>query len=206
MTDIINSYGYLGIFFLIFVENMFPPIPSEVVLLFGGALTVGTMLKIPGVIIAATIGSVIGACALYTLGRVLKIERLKIFFSGKLGRLLHFNGDDVQKASDWFAKYQTKAVLICRCVPIIRSLISIPAGCNEMNIPNFLLLTTIGSAVWNTVLVCIGAALGVAWESALPYLSQYSHVILILCVIIFVGFVAYLFLRPKKEKDTETEK
>lgn len=200
MTQLINNYGYLGVFLLILVENVFPPIPSEVVLLFGGALTVGTMLQIPGVILAATIGSVVGACLLYALGRVLKIDRLKVFFSGRLGRLLHFNGDDVQKASDWFAKYQTKAVLICRCVPIVRSLISIPAGCNEMNIPKFLVLTTLGSAVWNTVLVFVGAALGNAWESALPYLSQYSHIVLAVCVVLLVGYLVYHIISNKKQK------
>lgn len=195
-----ESYGYLGIFFLIFVENVFPPIPSEVVLLFGGAMTAHTSLSVPMVIVMATIGSLMGAIVLYLLGRLLKAERLRRLFSGKFGRILRLKPEDVDKATLWFSKYEKKAVLICRCIPIVRSLISIPAGIAEMNFPLFLLLTALGSAVWNTVLVCVGAFLGEQWDRALPYLDKYSHLILILCVIAAVALVAYLVIRNRKKK------
>lgn len=200
MIRIMESYGYLGIFFLIFVENVFPPIPSEVVLLFGGAMTAHTSLSVPMVIVMATIGSLLGAIVLYLLGRLLKAERLRRLFSGKFGRILRLKPEDVDKATLWFTKYEKKAVLICRCIPIVRSLISIPAGIAEMNFPLFLLLTALGSAVWNTVLVCVGAFLGEQWDRALPYLDKYSNLILILCVIAAVALVAYLVIRNRKKK------
>ena len=143
MLSVVENYGYIGIFMLIFIENVFPPIPSEAVLLFGGALTVSTALNAPGMIVAATIGSVSGAIVLYALGRIFKAERLRKLFEGKFGQILHLNPEHVDKSVVWFEKYESKAVLICRCVPIVRSLISIPAGFASMNIPKFLILTTV---------------------------------------------------------------
>lgn len=194
----INSFGYLGIFLLIFIENIFPPIPSEVVLLFGGALTLSTSMNVPLVILFATLGSLTGAAALYGLGRVLKADRLKALFGGKFGRVLHLKPEYVDRSMGWFSRYQSKAVLICRCIPLIRSLISIPAGCNEMDIPLFLLLTAIGSAVWNTILVLIGALLGGAWESALPYVNKYSTVAIVAFCIIAAQYVIWKLQKRKK--------
>ena len=168
VTELIGRFGYWGVFFLIFIENIFPPIPSEVILLFGGALTLSTAMEVPGVVAAATFGSLAGAIALYALGRALGLERLKKLFAGRLGRILHFRPEQVDQAFGWFGRYQNRAVFICRCVPVVRSLISIPAGCNKMGLPLFLLLTALGSAVWNTVLAWLGALLGTAWERALP--------------------------------------
>lgn len=201
MLNVVENYGYLGIFMLIFIENVFPPIPSEAVLLFGGALTVSTALNAPGMIIAATIGSVAGAVVLYALGRIFKAERLRKLFEGKFGQVLHLNPEHVDKSVEWFEKYESKAVLICRCVPIVRSLISIPAGFASMNIPKFLILTTLGSAVWNTVLVYIGSMLGEAWEKAMPYFDKYSS---IAAVVIFVAVclaAVYFLVIKKKNKN-----
>lgn len=199
IISIINSFGYLGIFLLIFIENIFPPIPSEVVLLFGGALTLSTSMNVPLVIVFATFGSLAGAVVLYGLGRILKAERLKTLFAGKFGQVMHLKPEYVNRSIQWFSRYQNKAVFICRCIPLMRSLISIPAGCNEMNIPLFLVLTMIGSTVWNTALVLSGAFLGSAWESALPYLSQYSTVAVIVCIIAAFGYAAWKIFR-KREK------
>ena len=157
MLIFVNQFGYLGIFLLILIENIFPPIPSEAVLLFGGALTVTTAMNVPGTILAATAGSVLGAIVLYAFGRIFQAERLKRLFAGRFGQITKLRPEHVEKAESWFRRYQGKAVLICRCIPIVRSLISIPAGFAKMPMPGFLLLTTLGSAVWNTVLVCIGA-------------------------------------------------
>ncbi|MDF1495507.1 DedA family protein [Caproiciproducens sp. CPB-2] len=199
IISIINSFGYLGIFLLIFIENIFPPIPSEVVLLFGGALTLSTSMNVPLVIVFATFGSLAGAVVLYGLGRILKAERLKTLFAGKFGQVMHLKPEYVNRSTRWFSRYQNKAVFICRCIPLMRSLISIPAGCNEMNIPLFLVLTMIGSTVWNTVLVLSGAFLGSAWESALPYLSQYSTVAVIVCIIAAFGYAAWKIFRKRKK-------
>ena len=160
MLSFVDQFGYFGIFFLIFIENVFPPIPSEAVLLFGGALTVSTEMNIPGTIVAATLGSLIGAIVLYALGYIFQAERLKRLFAGKFGKVTHLKPEHVEKAEQWFLRYEGKAVLICRCVPIVRSLISVPAGFAKMKLAKFLLLTALGSAVWNTVLVCVGGRPG----------------------------------------------
>lgn len=175
MLDFVNNFGYIGIFLLIFVENVFPPIPSEAVLIFGGALTVTTAMNTPGTIIAATVGSVVGAIVLYYFGRIFQIESLKKIFAGRFGQILHLKPEYVDNSISWFSKYDSKAVLICRCVPLVRSLISIPAGFARMNFTQFLLFTALGSTVWNTVLVFIGAGLGMAWESVMPYLDRYTN-------------------------------
>ncbi len=199
MLNIVENYGYIGIFMLIFIENVFPPIPSEAVLLFGGAITVTTALNAPVMIIAATIGSVSGAIVLYAVGRIFKAERVRKIFESRLGQVLHLNPEHVDKSVTWFEKYESKAVLICRCVPIVRSLISIPAGFASMNIPKFLVLTTIGSAVWNTVLVYIGSMLGEAWGMAMPYFDRYSSIAaVVIFIIICVAAVYFLIVKKKK--------
>lgn len=199
MLTFVNQFGYLGIFLLILIENVFPPIPSEAVLLFGGALTVTTALNVPGTILAATAGSLLGAIILYAFGRIFQAERLKKLFAGRFGQITRLRPEHVEKAESWFRRYQGKAVLICRCIPIVRSLISIPAGFAKMPLPPFLLLTALGSAVWNTVLVCVGSALGAAWEQAMPYFEQYTHIAAIVIVLAVVIFAAVLLLRHRKK-------
>ena len=206
IIQIMNAYGYIGVFSLILIENIFPPIPSEVVLLFGGAITAMSDMSVPVVILVATLGSVVGAIVLYLLGRILKAERLRKLFSGKFGRVLRLKPEDVDKATAWFARYEKKAVLICRCVPIVRSLISIPAGIAEMNVPLFLLLTAVGSAVWNTVLVTIGSFLGNQWENALPFFEKYSDIILIIAIILVVVFLIWWFGFRGRGKKAKAEK
>ena len=197
MIDFVNNYGYFAIFILIYIENIFPPIPSEVVLLSGGALTVITDMNVLGTIIFATIGSLAGAITLYTVGRAISKESLVNFLNGKIGRRLKLKPESIDKAQIWFMKYQEKAVLICRCIPIVRSIISIPAGFAKMNVPKFILLTLIGSLVWNTVLVNLGALFGEAWEQALKYYTGYQYLIL---GAIAVGFI-YLWVKFRKKKN-----
>lgn len=199
---IMNAYGYLGVCFLIAVENIFPPIPSEVILTFGGFMTTYTRLTVPGVVIFSTIGSTIGALVLYRVGMELTPERLENLSNGKLFRWLGFEKEDVDKTIRWFEKHGKKAILFGRCVPIIRSLISVPAGMAEISIPLFLTYTVIGSTVWNIILVSLGAALGASWESVLVYINRYSAVIKIL----LIGAAAVWlirFLKRKLRRDTE---
>ena len=203
MLSMVDQFGYLGIFLLILIENIFPPIPSEAVLLFGGALTVTTSMNIPGTILAATAGSLLGAIVLYALGWIFQAERLKKLFAGKFGQVLRLKPEYVDKSVYWFTRYEGKAVLICRCIPLIRSLISIPAGFAKMNIPRFLILTTLGSAVWNTLLVSVGAALGTAWESALPYFDRYTHLVAVVAVILLVVFGVFWLLRRRRKKGSD---
>ena len=200
VTGLINMYGYFGIFFLIFIENVFPPIPSEVILLFGGSLAVASGLGAFGVIAAATLGSLLGALMLYYIGYRFNAETLKKIFSGRAGRITRIKPEYVDISEKWFVKYRNKAVLLCRCVPLVRSFISLPAGFSKMNIPVFVILTLIGSAVWNTVLVLIGAALGETWTGALPYFERYAHIVLIATIAAVAVFVLYRTMSRKRGK------
>lgn len=200
IITMMNKFGYLGILLLIAIENIFPPIPSEVILGFGGFMTTYTNLNIVGVIIFATLGSIIGAVALYLIGRILNRERLSKIVKGKIGKILFLKEDDIEKAYGWFDKRGYKTVFFCRFVPIVRSLISIPAGMSEMNVPKFLVYTTIGSLIWNTVLVVIGAALGDNWEKLVLVMDEYSNIALILIIILFIVIVFMFYKNKFKQK------
>ena len=175
--DFINQFGYLAVAGLILFENIFPPIPSELILPLSGFFTTTTDMTLPITIVAATVGSVVGAFLLYGIGRLLSRERLMRFFATRPMRLLGFKPDDVASAVDWFDRKGQITVLICRCVPIVRSLISIPAGTAKMNPARFALYTLVGSAVWNTVLVSLGAAAGSAWATVSAQAEWVSDVV-----------------------------
>ena len=151
VIQIIEQWGYIGVAMLIAIENIFPPIPSEVILAFGGFMTTKTTLNAIGVIIAATIGSTVGAIVLYLIGRILNKERLEKIVSGEIGKVLRLKAGDIEKADKWFDTKGQKTVFICRFIPIVRSLISIPAGMSEMNFLKFLLYTVLGSTISYTV-------------------------------------------------------
>ncbi len=200
IITIMNQFGYLGVFLLITLENVFPPIPSEVILLFGGFMTTYTKLNIIIMIIAATLGSIFGAIILYYIGKIFNKERLKKIISGKIGKVLRLKNSDIDKADEWFDKKGQKTVFICRFIPIVRSLISIPAGMSEMPLVKFLIYTTLGSLIWNTVLIIIGSIVGANWVSILTILDTYSNIVLVLLIVAFVAFV-YLFYRSKMKKN-----
>ena len=186
--------------FLIALENVFPPIPSEVILLFGGFMTTYTSLNIALMVVAATLGSLLGAIVLYYIGKILNKERLKKIVSGKVGKVLRLKEKDIDMANHWFDTKGNKTVFFCRFIPIVRSLISIPAGMSEMPMAKFLLYTTVGSAIWNTVLIVIGNRVGENWESILGVFDQYSHIVLILLILIFVLFIVWFYTKKKKKK------
>lgn len=200
VISIMNQFGYFGIFFLIFIENIFPPIPSEVVLLFGGFMTTYSKLNLIGMVIFSTLGSTVGAIVLYFIGKILNKERLKRIVSGKIGKVLRLKASDIDKADHWFDTKGNKTVFFCRFIPVVRSLISIPAGMSEMAMGKFLLYTITGSLIWNTVLLFVGSKVGENWKRIEAIMSQYSHIILILLIIGFLGFVIYHFSKKKKVK------
>ena len=200
VISIMNQFGYFGIFFLIFIENIFPPIPSEVVLLFGGFMTTYSKLNLFGMVIFSTLGSTVGAIVLYYVGKILNKERLKKIVSGKIGKILRLKASDIEKADKWFDTKGNKTVFFCRFIPVVRSLISIPAGMSEMIMSKFLLYTITGSLIWNTVLLFVGSKVGENWKKIEQMMNQYSHIILIILIIAFIGFVIYHFSRKKKKK------
>lgn len=196
IIHIIEQYGYIGILFLIALENVFPPIPSEVILTFGGFMTTKTNLTIGGVVVASTLGSVLGAAILYGVGSLMDIERL-----GKIvdrwGHILRLTKKDVDHANARFLKYGVWAVFLCRFIPLIRSLISIPAGMARMKFSLFLLLTTIGTAIWNIVLIKIGAMVGESWENIVEYMNMYSHAVYALLIVLFIAFIVWLMKKKR---------
>ena len=196
IIEIMDKFGYLGISFLIALENIFPPIPSEIVLSFGGFMTTYTSLTVPLVILFSTIGAVIGAIVLYGVGLFLTPERLEQLLQMKLFRLLGFKAGDITKTVNWFEKHGKSAILFGRCIPIIRSLISIPAGMAKINFSFFLLYTVIGSTLWNILLVSLGAFLGASWEKVLTYFDTYSSITLVVLIIVFL-LCAFFFLKKR---------
>lgn len=200
IIQIMNDFGYLGIAFLIAVENIFPPIPSEIILTFGGFMTTYSNITVWGVILSATIGSVLGAIVLYGVGRILSAEHLGRILDGRIGRILHFKKEDVFKACDWFNSKGKITVLICRCVPIVRSLISIPAGMSKMSFRTFLPYTTLGSFAWNIVLVYLGVAAGASWEKIVEGTDTYKTITIIALAILFVIALVWFIIYQKKKR------
>lgn len=200
IMDLMEQYGYWGVFLLIAIENIFPPIPSEVILTFGGAMTAQTDLTVTGVIFVSTAGSVLGAIILYGIGLMLDVERLEKIID-RYGKILRLTKDDIHRADAWFDKYGIWTVLFCRLIPLIRSLISIPAGMSNMNFGLFLLFTTIGTLVWNTILVNVGAAVGENWHEIVGYMDVFSNVVYVILILIFILVLVWYFKKRKERKD-----
>lgn len=194
ITQVMEDFGYLGIFLIMLIENLFPPIPSEIVLPFGGFVTTYSNLTVPLVIAVATLGSVVGAVILYAIGMVLTMKRVE-WIIDRYGKWLRIKQKDIHKAFDWFERYGMWTVFFGRMVPLIRSLISIPAGMSRMNFPLFLLYTTIGSVIWNTLLVVIGASLGNNWEKISEFINVYANVVYTLIAIAGISVLVWLLRR-----------
>jgi membrane protein DedA with SNARE-associated domain len=185
----IESTGYFGIVFLMFVENVFPPIPSEVIMPLAGFMAAEGKENLLAVILAGTFGSVLGALPLYYAGYLLGEDRLKAF-ADKHGRWLTISRDDLERAKKWFDQHGGLAVLICRLVPGIRSLISIPAGIAKMNMATFLSYSAIGAGLWTALLAYAGYILGAKFEKVGEYLNPASYVVLAAILLMYFIRVA----------------
>ncbi len=181
----IQSAGYLGIIALMFLENVFPPIPSEVIMPLAGFLAAEGELSLIGVVVAGTVGSLLGALPLYYAGFFLGEERLKQF-ADKHGRWLTVSRKDLESAKRWFDQHGALAVIVCRLVPGIRSLISIPAGIARMTLAPFLCFTAIGAGVWTALLAYLGYFLGEKFGQVKDYLNPISYVILAAILVVYV--------------------
>lgn len=198
LTEIINNYGYLGIALLLALENIFPPIPSEVILGFTGFMTLSSKLNIVGSIIAATIGALIGALILYFFGKIISVERLEKILAGRLGKILHFKPADLEKAAAFFNRHGNSAVFFGRFVPVVRSLISIPAGMANYPLGRFITFSTLGTLIWNTVLIFIGRMAGHAWPHVINVIESYGKVLLIVLIILFI--LIYVIYKKRKKR------
>lgn len=176
VKQFMQSLGYLGIALLMFLENVFPPIPSELIMPLAGFTAAQGELSFLGAVAAGTAGSVLGQLPLYYLGRLAGEERLKRW-ADKYGKWFTVSHKEIDKAQGWFDEHGGKAVLICRLVPGIRSLISIPAGMARMNLVAFLLYSTLGMGVWALILAYAGRVLGQNYELVGRYLGPATYVV-----------------------------
>lgn len=187
VQDVIERLGAVGVALLVILENVFPPIPSEIVLPFAGFVAQRGDGSVVVMIFAATIGAVVGALILYGIAAVIGPERLRAFVV-RFGRWFGVKPADLQRAEEWFDRHAVAAVLLGRCVPLIRSVVSVPAGFRRMRLAPFLLYTAIGSTVWNTALIGAGAVLGNQWERVEPYVATLQWVVVALIAIFVVRF------------------
>ena len=187
VQDVIDRLGAVGVALLVILENVFPPIPSEIVLPFAGFVAQRGDGSVIVMIFAATIGAVIGALILYGIAALIGPDRLSAFIV-RFGRWFGVKPADLTRAEQWFDRHAVAAVLLGRCVPLIRSVVSIPAGFRRMRLAPFLLYTAMGSIVWNTALIGAGAILGDQWERVEPYVATLQWVVIGLIAVFVVRF------------------
>lgn len=197
-----NQFGYWGMLFLIFIENIFPPIPSEIILPFGGFVTTleKSEVTVFGLIIFATLGSIFGAFILYWIGTLLNVNKLETWLEKKWIKRLGFKKNEVEKTVKFFEKWKGVAVFFGRCVPIVRSLISIPAGMVKMNLLKFTLYTAFGSLVWNTLLISAGAFLGENWRNVVTFVDEYKNIVLIILSTVTIILIWRYFKKRNSDK------
>lgn len=196
VTDVIDSLGYLGVALLVAFENLFPPIPSEIILPFAGFVARDGGATLPGMILAATIGSLVGAWVLYGLAAWIGPDRLETILL-RYGKWLRLTPADIAKAERWFDRRAVVAVLIGRCVPLIRSLVSIPAGFRRMAFGTFTVYTAIGSLIWNSALIGAGYALRDNWEDVEPVLGVVQYIV-IAVIVVAVGWFLWSRIRSTR--------
>jgi membrane protein DedA with SNARE-associated domain len=192
----------VGVAFLVALENIFPPIPSEVVLGVAGYTASKGDATVIGMVIAATIGSVVGAWALYGLAAAIgpiRSRAILIRYGGWLG----FGESELDRAESWFDRRSHLAVLICRCIPLVRSVISIPAGFRRMPFGPFTAYTLLGSLVWNTTLIMAGYLLADQWERLLVVTEPFQTVVVVCIVGLFVGAVVRKIVLTRRERAAE---
>ena len=196
-VETMDSLGAFGVFLLIFGENLFPPIPSEVILPLAGVAAAGPNNSYWVMLLASVAGSVVGAWVLYGLGRLLGPERLRRLVI----RLPLVHVEDYDKSVAFMDQHGHKAIFFGRMVPGVRSLISIPAGLYAMPIGVFTLLTTAGSTIWNTIFLTIGYFMGNNWTVIEPYTDIFSNVAYAIVALVILWFLVKLILRERKRRE-----
>ncbi|MCL4341193.1 MAG: DedA family protein [Candidatus Thermoplasmatota archaeon] len=205
VITLIQTLGYPGIFFLMLLEGLLLPIPSEVVMAFGGYLAFSSglpdIMGVPAFIILLIVGSlgnVAGAYLAYMLGDYGGIPLIM-----KYGKYVMLDEGSIRKTHEWFLRYGPVSVFLTRLVPIFRTFISIPAGIAKMNRTSFLLLTLAGSLIWDSLLIYLGYVLGPHWNTILSFFDEYQYVAIgILIAIILWWFIGKLI---KKSRTPDTE-
>lgn len=196
VTSVVETLGYGGVAFLVALENLFPPIPSEIVLPLAGFVSSTGDASLVGMIVAATIGSMVGAFILYGVAAAIGPVRLRRLVV-RYGRWFGLDEADLDKTEEWFDKRANTAVLLCRCVPLMRSLISIPAGFRRMRLLPFTVFTLVGSLVWNVLLIGAGYLLGEQWSQVEEPLELFQKLVLAVIGLSLIWFLWRRFIRPR---------
>ncbi|GHO50565.1 DedA family protein [Ktedonospora formicarum] len=202
--QLMEALGYTGVAILMFLECIFPPIPSELIVPLAGFSTVRGEYSFLWVCVAATLGSVLGAIVLYSIGKLVGGVRL-IGWADRYGKWLGVSGKDIHRAIRWFEKHGNAVVFFCRFVPGIRSLISIPAGMASMNMLPFTLYTTVGSALWVAALAYVGRLLGDNYELVDTYIGPLGTLILILVALTLFGWIVWRIVRRRRSSRSQLE-
>ncbi|WIB78074.1 DedA family protein [Curtobacterium sp. MCPF17_002] len=196
VLQLIDALGEWGVALMLFVETVFPPIPSEVILPLAGFLAGAGRMNLLLVLVLATLGSYLGALVLYVLGAKIGFERTTRW----LGKLPLVDEDDFRKAADWFHRHGKSAVFFGRFVPIVRSLISLPAGADRMHLGTFSVFTIIASGIWNSALVLLGAAFGNQYERVEQYTEWIDRVLYVAIAVVVVTFVVRRVRRARTDR------
>lgn len=196
IIHLMEILGAPGVGVAVFLENVFPPIPSEVVLPLAGFTASQGNMNLIAAFLWATAGSVVGAYLLYWLGAVIGANRLRRIANW----MWLVEVEDVDKSLHWFDKYGKLSILFGRLIPGVRSLISIPAGIDRMNVLSFGLFTLLGSAVWNALLIYLGFILGENWSQVADVIGQFSTVIKIVIAALVIWAIIKLIRRQKKRQ------
>ncbi|CAM5405528.1 DedA family protein OS=Streptomyces tendae OX=1932 GN=GUR47_35285 PE=4 SV=1 [Streptomyces tendae] len=191
-ADLVDAMGAPGAGLAVALENLFPPLPSEIILPLTGFAAGQGVISLFAALFWTTLGSVVGAAVLYWIGALVGRERMYAIWA----KLPLVKTSDLERTEEWFAKHGTKAVFFGRMVPIFRSLISVPAGLERMPLPTFLLLTGLGTLMWNTVLVMSGYWLGDQWDKVGDYVGVLSKVVLV-AVVLALAFYIVVRLRSR---------
>lgn len=201
-VSMMETLGGIGIALLISLENIFPPIPSEVILpLAGFTASQGASFGLVAAVIWATLGSVVGALALYGIAWLFGRDRTRWFLS----KLPLMDINDIDRTEAFFERHERSAVFFGRMVPIFRSLISLPAGVVKMNLTKFILFTTAGSLIWNTALIYAGYVLGENWTQVEVYLGVFSKIVAIAIVLAALAWVCVKLWNRRKKKNSPRE-
>ena len=197
ILEIVNNYGYIGICLIILLENIFPILPGVVIIFLGGYFSTITNISVIGVIISSTIGSLFGAIILYNLGKILNKEKLKKMVKHKNLKILRIKSRDIEKCDKWFDTKGNKSVFYGRFIPVIRSVISIPAGMSEMPFNKFLLYTISGSICANGILAILGYYAGDKKDYIINIIDKVSYVFALLIILIIIYYI-YKFYKNKR--------
>jgi len=199
--SVVSTMGYPGLVLVMFLENIFPPIPSEVILPLAGSLALEGRFTLLGVTVMGIVGSMAGALVFYALGNLFGEPRVR-FLMQRYGRWLMLSEADFDRALEWFDRYGERVIFFGRMVPIVRSLISIPAGIAGMNLAFFALYTALGTGLWSFLLAFAGYLLGKSWALVSAWVGRYEKAAIVTGALIIVVFFARRLLQRWQLKST----